>query len=49
MCNCGKKRAGAASSQWIHTSAAGKRTTYAKESDARMAAAREGGTVKPKA
>lgn len=50
MCNCGsKKKAGASSRNWIHTSPSGKKTTYAQESDARMAVAREGGTAKPAA
>lgn len=48
MCQCGKKKKGASSSQWTHTSPSGKTTTYSRESDARMAAAREGGTAKPK-
>ena len=44
-CNCGSKKSGAAA-KWTHTNPSGKITTYSSEMDARMAASREGGTVK---
>ena len=44
-CNCGSKKAGT-STKWTHTSPSGKSTSYSSEMDARMAASREGGTVK---
>lgn len=46
-CNCGAGRKPATSKTWVHVSTTGKKTTYAKEADARMAAARMGGTAKP--
>lgn len=46
MCSCGSGKTTTAT-KWLHTSPAGKTTAYTSEGDARMAAAREGGTVKP--
>lgn len=43
-CACGSKNG--SSQSWVHTDPSGKRTTYSSEGDARMAASREGGTVK---
>lgn len=45
-CNCGSGRKGA-STTWIHTDTAGKKKTYSSETEARMAASRKGGTVRP--
>lgn len=45
-CNCGSKRAGGASKNWVHTAPDGTKKTYSSEMDARMAASRSGGTVR---
>ena len=44
-CNCGKNKVGAAKN-WQHTAPNGKKKTYSSEMDARVAASREGGTVR---
>ena len=44
-CNCGAGRKTATSKPWVHTDKTGKKTTYDREASARMAAARQGGTV----
>lgn len=45
-CNCGRNRA-SSNQTWIHTDPNGKKTSYSSEMDARMAASREGGSVRP--
>lgn len=48
-CNCGANRLGAAqknAKKWVVTDKAGAKTTHSSEADARMKAARVGGTVK---
>lgn len=44
MCSCGGNKSGTPKS-FIHISPTGVKTSYSKEGDARMAAAREGGKV----
>lgn len=46
-CNCSAGRKPATSTKWVHTSPSGAKTTYDRESSARMAAARQGGTATP--
>lgn len=45
-CNCGKNRLGGVK-KWTHKAPDGTTKTYSSETEARMAAARQGGTVKP--
>lgn len=45
-CNCGKSKKTATTS-WSHIAPDGKVTVYRSEFDARTAAAREGGRVRP--
>lgn len=45
-CACGSKKAGGVQKKWTHTDSTGKKTTYSSEMDARMAASRQGGTVR---
>lgn len=45
-CNCGAGRKGA-SKNWVHTDPGGNKKSYSSETEARMAASRKGGTVRP--
>ena len=45
-CNCGKKKTPGVPRIWVHTTPGGVQTSYSSEQDARMAMAREGGTIK---
>lgn len=47
MCSCGGSSGSGTAKSFVHIAPNGKKTAYAKEGDARMAAAREGGEVKP--
>lgn len=44
-CGCGGRKNGAPQT-WIHTDPNGRKTSYSSEMDARMAASRDGGTVR---
>ncbi len=47
-CNCGtSRRTDGSARTYTHTAPDGTKTTYAKESQARLAASREGGRVTP--
>lgn len=47
-CNCGaNKTASGRTMTYTHTAPDGKKTTYAKESDARLAMSQQGGRVTP--
>lgn len=45
-CACGSKKADGSKKNWVHTAPDGVKKTYSSETDARMAAARAGGTVR---
>lgn len=45
-CACGSKKADGTKKNWVHTAPDGKKKTYSSEMDARMAASRQGGSVR---
>lgn len=48
MCSCSKGKTSSAPNGWVHISPTGVKTSYAREGEARMAVAREGGKAQPK-
>ena len=45
-CACGKKNADGSKKNWVHVAPNGVKKTYSSEMDARMAASRQGGSVR---